>query len=64
MIVVVLQLRHELVHLSLPGQVGQLRVEVRQDRRWEECSLLQFVELQLVENILDNIDISAEEIMI
>ena len=63
MIVVVLQLRHELVHLSLPGQVGQLRVEVRQDRWGEECSLLLLVELQLVENILNNINISAEEIM-
>ena len=54
MVVVVLQLRHELVQLSLPSQVGQLRVEVRQDRRGEECSLLLLIELQLVENILDN----------
>ena len=53
MIVVVLQLRHELVHLSLPGQVGQLRVEVGQDRGGQEGSPLQLVELQLMQNILE-----------
>ena len=54
MIVVVLQLRHELVHLSLPGQVGQLRVEVGQDRGGQERSPLQLVQLQLVQDILEN----------
>ena len=61
MVVVVLQLRHELVHLGLPSQVGQLRVEVGEDRGGQEGSLLQFVQLQLVENVLDNVNLTAEE---
>ena len=44
-VVIVLHLGHELVHLGLLGQVGQLGVQVRQYRGSDESPLLELVQL-------------------